>query len=250
MVDIYCQIFGVHAKIVQYVARNQAPPEIEVDQILNALDDSVSLVVLANPNSPTGTLISREDILKIVKAAAAFGSLVLVDETYFDFSGASVIDQVEEHSNLIVARSFSKGLGLAGLRIGYLAASKRTARACFAIKPMYEVNSISLLFAEALLERPECVGDYVRAIDESRGLIQKLAASVGVGFLNSQANFVYLETGEQTGRILEDAQAAGVLVRAGMGSAGYADWLRISLIPARSMEPFMKILRARLGKEV
>src|SRR5579864_8071391 len=111
MYEIYAAATGARVTAIQ-CKDDFAFPTAEV---LARVTDRIRLIAVANPNNPTGAVVSREDLLKI--AAAAPDAAVLVDEAYFDFYGESVLDAVSTTPNLFVARTFSKAYGLAGLRI-------------------------------------------------------------------------------------------------------------------------------------
>ena len=104
MVDIYCQLYGAQKQAVGY--DNQL--QLDVDRLLESINPKTELVVIANPNSPTGTLISQEDIKTILLKAASFDVPVLVDEAYYGFCKQTAVPMLKEHDNLIVSRTFSK----------------------------------------------------------------------------------------------------------------------------------------------
>src|SRR5271163_1718720 len=89
------------------------------DRIMNAITPRTKLIGIANPNSPTGSIVTRDRIVKIVESAPH--AAVLVDEAYFHFYGQTVADLIGHYPNLLLARTFSKAYGLAGLRLGVLA---------------------------------------------------------------------------------------------------------------------------------
>ena len=89
-------------------------------RIIEKISPATKLVCIANPNSPTGTVFPIRDLEKIIKAASKNGALVLIDEADYQFWGYSAIDLVLAYDNLIVIRTFSKALGLASGRLGYV----------------------------------------------------------------------------------------------------------------------------------
>ena len=92
---------------------------VDVSQIEKAIGPRTRLIVVTNPNNPTGAAVSRADIMQVLEAAPH--AAVLLDEAYFDFSGQTMLDQTGKIPNLFVARTFSKAYGLAGVRLGALA---------------------------------------------------------------------------------------------------------------------------------
>src|SRR5260370_38676602 len=116
-----------------------------MEKFLAALGKKTRWVALANPNNPTGTLISKKDLGTLLRAAP--GTVVLVDEAYFDFSGETVLLWIRKFSNLVVTRTFSKAFGLAALRLGCLFANAELADAIPRAQNPFAVTSLPLASA-------------------------------------------------------------------------------------------------------
>jgi histidinol-phosphate aminotransferase len=193
-------------------------PDFSLDEpaLLAAIArEKPALVWIAYPNNPSGNLFSREAILRIVAAAPG---LVAVDEAYYAFSGgATLLDQVGRHPNLVLVRTVSK-LGLAGLRVG-LAIGPRSWLAEFEkLRPPYNVNALSLAAAELLLERGEILEEQTaRIVADRAGLEHALDALPGVQRFASAANFILARLPDGP-RAFEALKARGILVRTFHGS--------------------------------
>lgn len=107
---------------------------IDFGDLKNKIDDQTKMIFLCNPNNPTGLLESKEDILDLVKSTDA---LVVVDEANIEFAGESVIGYVNDFENLLVIRTFSKGYGLAGMRIGYCAGNEELMYYIWRLRPPF-----------------------------------------------------------------------------------------------------------------
>ena len=105
------------AKVVRVPAA--ADFSFPTDQVIRAITPRTRMIVITNPNNPTGLAVDGADILRVLKAAP--DSAVLLDEAYFDFYGGTLMDQIGKIANLFIARTFSKAYGLAGMRLGVLA---------------------------------------------------------------------------------------------------------------------------------
>ena len=116
------------------------------DQIKNR-----SLIYLCNPNNPFG-IISRAEILDLITKTEA---IVVVDETYIDFDGESVVNDIKTRPNLVVLRSFSKSFSIAGLRIGYVIADREVIQKINKIKLYFNVSTVAVEVAKILLEEEE-----------------------------------------------------------------------------------------------
>ena len=116
MYYVYSKMFNAQLIKIDFDEKLFLPPE----RIIDKISPATKLVCIANPNSPTGTVLVIKDLERIIKVASENGALVLIDEAYYQFWGYSVIDLVSAYENLIVIRTFSKALGLASVRLGYV----------------------------------------------------------------------------------------------------------------------------------
>src|ERR1700676_3638636 len=123
-----------------------------------AISEKTKLIIVASPNNPTGTIVSREHLLAI--AAAAPHAVLMVDEAYFHFHGASVLADIARVPNLVVARTFSKAYGLANLRIGMLAGNADLLRYIRKVSSPYNVNGAALDCLPVALADEEYVAWY------------------------------------------------------------------------------------------
>lgn len=174
-----------------------------------------ALTWIAYPNNPTGNLYTREAILAIV---AASPGLVVVDEAYYAFSGgATFLDEVGRHPNLVLVRTVSK-LGLAGLRLGFAVGPREWLAEFDKVRLPYNVNVLSAAAAEFILARHEILGAQTRDIVRDRKLLESgLDALAGVRRFASAANFVLVRLPDAP-RAYEGLKAHGILVRNFHGS--------------------------------
>jgi histidinol-phosphate aminotransferase len=174
-----------------------------------------ALTWIAYPNNPTGNLFSREAILAIVAAAPG---LVVVDEAYYPFAGgASLLDEIGRHPNLLLVRTVSK-LGLAGLRLGLAVGAPEWTSQLEKLRPPYNVNVLTAAAAELVLSRPEVLAAQSRAIVQERFALERgLDRIAGLTRFPSAANFVLVrvdrpDKGGAPGTF-EALKAGGILVK-------------------------------------
>jgi histidinol-phosphate aminotransferase len=159
--------------------------------VLGAITNKTRLIVICNPNNPTGTLTPVEDILKISKAAPKV--VILVDECYFEFSQISVAAYIRDYPNLVITRTLSKTWGLAGLRFGFIIAHPEIIRELQKIRGPYDVNAIASIAAQAALENQSSFLEYANEIRTiSRPLICDYLRSKAIPFWETFANFVLI----------------------------------------------------------
>src|SRR5215469_339193 len=180
-----------------------AGPEFSfpADGILKAITPRTRLIVITNPNNPTGTVARRTDILRILEAAPE--AAVLLDEAYFDFYGETLLDQIEAIPNLFVARTFSKAYGLAGMRLGLLAGAPEQIRVLRRVCPPFNINVFALeCLGEALADRAFVEG-YVNQVASTREWLRHALELLGFKCWRSYTNFVLVNFGDMKDAILE-----------------------------------------------
>ncbi|MFC1592549.1 histidinol-phosphate transaminase [Candidatus Omnitrophota bacterium] len=184
---------------------------VGVDKIRAAINKKTKVILLANPNNPTGTITSRSDILEILDT----GLPVLVDEAYYEFSGETVASLVGEYKNLMVLRTFSKWAGLAGLRVGYGIFPRAIAGYLMTIKPPYNVNvAAQVAVRESLKDIDYLLGRVKAIINERERLFTELKKLKWLKPFPSQTNFIFCSilNGEAK-ELQQKLQNKGILVR-------------------------------------
>ncbi len=133
--------------------------KFDSEAMIMAMDESHDVIYLDNPNNPTGQIISLDEIEKIVKKASELDIAVIVDEVYGDFMSKenSAISLVNQYDNLLIVRSFSKGFGLAGLRIGYVIVPKSFVRYFEKAVIAFPINSVGQNAIRHVFEDPEFI---------------------------------------------------------------------------------------------
>ena len=182
------------------------------ERVLSAFrQDAFELCIFCSPNNPTGAVLGRPDLIRILQTTKG---LVVVDEAYFEFSRETFLDLQDEYDNLILTRTFSKALGLAGLRIGYLIADPKMAREIVKAKLPYNLNVFSELVAVKLLEHLDVVEGHIQKIlTEKARLLGELRAIEGVHVTRSRANFFMVETPRPGPELFARLVRQGVMVR-------------------------------------
>jgi histidinol-phosphate aminotransferase len=188
--------------------------------------EAPAIVFIAFPNNPTGNLFDENGVLRIIREAPG---LVVLDEAYHAFAGASFMPQLEAHPNLLVMRTLSK-LGLAGLRLGVVAGARAWLKHVDKVRLPYNVNVLTQIVAERVLAHHGVLAQQAAAIKAERTrLITDMQGMRGVHPYPSDANFILFRT-EGALQVFEALKRCGVLVKNLHGAhAQLADCLRVTV---------------------
>jgi histidinol-phosphate aminotransferase len=206
------------------------------------------LTIVCSPNNPTGSLLAADEVARL---CADTDGLVVVDEAYHEFSGQTVVPLLAQHKNLVVLRTFSKAMGLAGLRVGYLLASPELVREVNKARLPYNLNFFSQAAALAALDEWETLRATVERLKEARqDLLYRLYRVPGVRPFTSAANFILFElTDADPKAVFEAVFARGVLVRDVTSYPRLARCLRVSVGTDEENETFLGALRHALEQQ-
>ena len=238
MVDVYCKLFDAQRLSILY--DNQL--RLNLDELFKSLNQNISLIIIANPNSPTGTVIEPSIIENFLEDAEEKNIPVLIDEAYFGFYKKSVISLACKLKNLIVARTFSKAFGMAGCRVGYLVTNPELALELLRFRLMYEVNSFGILVTKVMLENYNEIVNYCNLVNESKKILSKLSQECNIPFIDTKANFMYFDFVENLDKVIKDLSDKNVLVRGGIKVPGLESFLRISVGPQKEMQLIQETL--------
>jgi histidinol-phosphate aminotransferase len=210
------------------VVHHDAKLRLPLSHVLAALRQRrTRWLALANPNNPTATLVSRNDLGVLLRAAPR--TLVLVDEAYFDFSGKTVLPWIRSFPNLVVARTFSKAYGLAGLRLGLLFAPRQLAQGMRRAQPVFPVNSVALTAALEAVRHPDHLRRHAQHVRQNRARLCRCLDSFGIPYAPSAANFVFACFGPNAGEIARKLAERGILVRHWTGDLHLHPYFRIGI---------------------
>lgn len=209
-----------------------------------ACDARTAMVYVCNPNNPTGTIVSSAELAAFLDAVPKT-AVVLVDEAYHHFvedpSYASVVAKIAAHPNLVVARTFSKIYGLAGMRLGYAVASAANAERLRDQQIYSNANAAVLAAAIASLGDPAHVTQQREALNGTKRYLCEEFAKDGRRFIPSHANFVMVEVGQDVTPLIDAFRKKGILV--GRKFPTMETWLRISIGTRQETEAFVAALR-------
>lgn len=202
--------------------------DLEVDAFIDKIHEvDANLAVICNPNNPTGNALTVAQIEEIVKA---IDCPLLMDEAYVEFYGKSSFGLVAKHPNLIVARTFSKAYGLAGVRVGYMISNAEITRMVKKTFMPYHVNNLSLATADIVYQmRDEFVPRIQMTVAERQRMSERLSALEGVEVFPSNANFLLIRY-DKADKLNYHLESLDIGVRHfAEGTKGLENCLRISI---------------------
>ena len=240
MYELYAQVAGAQIVWVKYNFDDFSFP---IEEVIQAIEPDTRLIALANPNNPTGTLIKREELLKIIQANPSMA--VLIDEAYAPFAKETNLDIAAEYANVFVTQTFSKAYGLAALRIGYLVSAKENIQQVSRVlAPSYSVNCAAAVAAMAAMEDQAYLDAYVEQVNSVKAQFCRKISALGFQPVESHANFVLINFGTRARAIKEELAQHKILVRDRADLEGY---LRISIGSASQMQKVIDVLNDKKG---
>jgi histidinol-phosphate aminotransferase len=243
MYYVYCKMYGAVEKMIEYEASSEGPT-----LCLGSLVDSIKkykpkLVCLPNPDSPTGNVFKISEIEVILDVAREFDTVVLIDEAYHPFYEETVIGLINRYENLIVARTFAKAWGLAGLRIGYAVSNKGNIVYLHKIRPMYEVNTIAVSALTKILDHSDMMLASVKRLKQGKKYFLQEMQKMNFKIIYREGNFLHVNFGDFAKKIHENLSDL-VLYRQNFNDPCLAGYSRFSA----TTEDEFKIIVERIKK--
>jgi histidinol-phosphate aminotransferase len=205
--------------------------------------NDLKLVFLPNPNSPSGTMVSREQIIEL---AQKLPCPLLVDEAYVDFAPFTCIDLPARYPNIMVSRTLSKSYALAGLRFGYLVAHPEMIQTLRKVKDSYNTDAISIAGATAAIDDQAWLAENVRRCNATRERMTARLREMGFDVIPSEANFVWCSHPTRRAEPLyQQLKQHDILVRY-MNYPRWRDGLRISVGTDSSIDTMLDLLKTLL----
>ena len=218
----------------------------DLDAMAAAVTPRTKEIFIANPNNPTGTLVTQEQIDAFMEKVPPH-VVVVFDEAYYEFvdNPPDTLKYVREGRNVVVLRTFSKIQGLAGLRVGYGLASKEIIEVLQRTRQPFNVNSVAQAAALAGILDESHQQKTKKLTDEGRDYLQAQFKEMGLDFIPSYANFVLVKVGDGNA-VFKAMMDKGVIIRA-MAAYKLPEWVRISVGTMPQNERCIEVLREVLG---
>ncbi len=214
--------------------------DVDVAAVADQADDRTKIVFFASPNNPTGNMLTEEAALELLD----LNLVVVVDETYYEFSGETLASLVAEHDNLVILRSLSKWAGLAGLRIGYAIAAPSVIAHLNDIKQPYNVSvAAEAALLASLEDRATLMKNVELLVAQRRRMESALDTMDGIEYSPSHGNFLLCEFSRSGEEVYEEMATQGVFVRH-FSDPRLTNHLRISAGTPEETDRLLEVLAA------
>jgi histidinol-phosphate aminotransferase len=248
MYPIYAKMFGAKAITIDYkVGKNG--PFLDINELVSLVHNKApKLLCLPNPDSPTGSTLSPDALRKILTACEEIGTLLLIDEAYYPFYDWTAVPWIFDSSNLIVARTFSKAWGAAGIRMGYAIANSQIISLIHKMRPMYEVGSLNIAIIERLLDFSAAMEESVCRIQFSKQYFAEEMRKIGFDVLQCEGNFIHVAFGSRRIEI-EEALKNKVLYKANFDHVSLRAYSRFSIGSKEEMAHVVALIKTAIIKD-
>ncbi|GAB4276005.1 MAG: histidinol-phosphate transaminase [Coriobacteriia bacterium] len=213
---------------------------VDEEAVLAAVEEGVDIVMLSNPNNPTGTLTPESFLMELLDATDA---LVVVDEAYFEFSRHTMRHHMPRHKNLVILRTFSKAFSLAGLRVGYLLAHEDVVLELTKVRQPYSVNSFSQMAAATVFNERAVFESAIDEVLRGRDFLgEGLGRMAGVEVFPSDANFILFRVEHASALWRDLLHEHSILVRDFSRTPYLEDCLRVTVGTPAENEAFIEAM--------
>ncbi|TAL66511.1 MAG: aminotransferase class I/II-fold pyridoxal phosphate-dependent enzyme, partial [Legionella sp.] len=190
--------------------------EVDIDNLIKGCDENTGLLFIANPNNPTGLLISQNEIKRLLENIPASTILVL-DEAYYEYAAKQLtcnsISWLDEHPNLLITRTFSKIYGMAGLRLGYAIANPEIISLLQRVQLPFAVNQLALTAAHAAIDDSDFIARSLKNNAAGMQQMQEGFQQLNLEFIDSSCNFLTFDCKEDSSKLYNFLLDRGIIVR-------------------------------------
>ena len=242
--------FSVYTNVTQIMGGKPIKVKLkdfthDLDAMLNKVNRKTKLVFICNPNNPTGTTVSLEAFSYFISHLPK-RAVVVLDEAYGDFAEDAFypngLDYIKERKQVIVLRTFSKVYGLAGLRIGYALGREDLVDCLYQVRDPFPVHRLAQVAAVAALNDEDHAIRSIQLVYEGKRYLYKELDKVGLLYVPSQANFIFIDFKKDSERILQDFLVEGIIIRPGK-IWGYPTFARVTIGRMEDNRRFIKALK-------
>ncbi len=207
MPEIYSSIIGAQYVKVPYKNKWKYP----FDDVISEIDENTKAVILTTPNNPTGDIVPEDEIISIIEKYPA--KLIILDETYANFSGFTNVPLIKKYENVVIIKSMSKDFALAGLRLGYVISNSANISNIKKILSPYNVNNIAVIAGVAALNDTKYINYVKNEINNAKTFLKEELTKLGFVPYESFANFILVDFKDKSDWIYEKLKENKIAVK-------------------------------------
>lgn len=205
---VNCNILGYKHVPVAY----ESDLSLKIEKVVAAINENTRIVVLLNPNNPVGNVYTAEEFESVRKRAEEVGALVIVDEAYHYFYSKTFLKEALAAPNVVVLRTFSKLMSLAALRLGVIIGNQELIGFVRNARLTFDANSVALLFAERLMDRPDIIDYLIRTQQEGKEWLLAELGKQGYWCKDCMGNFIFIKPRHDAHEVSRKLEEMNVLV--------------------------------------
>ncbi|WIV18897.1 histidinol-phosphate transaminase [Paenibacillus polygoni] len=233
MYSVYSNMYGLVHEPVTYDDDFQ----VNLDQVMNSIDHDTSIVVLLNPNSPIGTAWSETEVRAIIEKAQKNNAIVAIDEAYYYFSSSTFVHYVDKYDNVMLFRTFSKMLSIAGARIGYIYSNSHLIKEAKKASSTYAVNYFAVEIAETILDNPQIIEELMDKEREGREYLLAQLENHGYEYHFNNGNYLLIKTNKHPQYLFDELKRRKILIKV-YNNPILSDWIRVTTANKEIMQIF------------
>ena len=238
MYGVYATMYGAKTVLVDYEMNGEREFEFPFDKYMEEIRQGAKLAVIVNPDNPTGAIVEPEKLIQLLEYAEKKDTLVIVDEAYYGFYDESVIREILQYNNLIVLRTFSKIMGLAGVRLGFLAANEEILHDVKRVAAPAAVSTISLKFGEKLMKRSDILDQLFSNYKREKEYLERRLSENNIIYINSHANFLLIPCDKELKEVYEAFKENGILIACKINK-----YIRINIGNEQVTDEFIRVYK-------
>ncbi len=215
--------------------------KIDINDFEKKIKNDLDAIIIANPNSPIGDLIDEKNLKRLLKKACKLGIPFFLDQAYYEFSKTDMINLTKRFDNLIISRTFSKGMGGAGVRLAYIIANEKIIDLFKKTRPLYEINQIAVKYGLFLLNNYSLMIKYFHKTILSRNLLCNILNKYNFKTINSKTNSIHINFGSKTQKVKKILRRSKILFKfSNVPNSNYKHWVRLTVFPGIEKQKFIK----------
>ena len=235
---VNCNILGYKHVPVSY----ESDLTLKIEKVVAAINENTRIVVLLNPNNPVGNVYSNEEFEAVRRRAEEVGALVIVDEAYHYFYSKTFLKKALATPNVVVLRTFSKLMSLAAVRLGVIIGNPELIGYLRNARLTFDVNSIALLFAERLMDRPDVIDGLIRTQQEGKNWLLAVLDKMDYWCRDCRGNFIFIKPKHNAHEVSARLEKMNVLVHS-YGNQLLKDFIRVSTGSKTAMSKFLEAFK-------